>query len=44
VSAEATVWSSGSSQWTLRSTIGEAAKLTVKGDKLGKPIFQRHQE
>src|SRR5262245_27879602 len=39
-----TVWSSGSSHWSLRSTIGQAAKLTVKSDKLGKPVFQRHQE
>ena len=38
-----TVWSSGSTVWSLRSSIGEAAKLTVKSDKLGKPIFQRHQ-
>jgi hypothetical protein len=27
-----TVWSSGSSHWTLRSTIGYAAKFTVMGD------------
>jgi hypothetical protein len=40
----ATVWSSGSSHWSLRSTVGQAAKLTVKSDKLGKPVFQRHQE
>ena len=39
-----TVWSSGSSHWSLRSTIGQAAKLTVKSDKLGKPIFQPHQD
>src|SRR5262245_38403850 len=39
-----TVWSSGSSHWSLRSTIGEAAKLTVKSDKLGKPVFQPHQD
>jgi hypothetical protein len=32
-----TVWSSGSSHWTLRSTIGQAGKLTVKSDNLGKP-------
>jgi hypothetical protein len=38
------VWSSGSSHWSLRSTIGEAAKLTVKSDKLGKPVFQRYQD
>ena len=39
-----TVWSSGSSHWSLRSTIGAAAKLTVKSNKLGKPVFQRHQD
>jgi hypothetical protein len=39
-----TVWSSGSSHWSLRSNIGQAAKLTVKSDKLGKPIFQRYQD
>jgi hypothetical protein len=39
-----TLWSGGSSHWSLRSTIGQAAKLTVKSDKLGKPIFQRHQD
>jgi hypothetical protein len=38
-----TVWSSGSTHWSLHSTIGQAAKLAVKSDKLGKPIFQRHQ-
>jgi hypothetical protein len=39
-----TVWSSGSSHWSLRSTIGQAAELTVKSDKLGKPVFQRHSD
>ena len=39
-----TVWSSGSTVWSLRSSIGEAAKLTVKSDKLGKPVFQRSQD
>ena len=33
----ATVWSSGSSAWALRSTIGAAAKLTVMGDRFQKP-------
>jgi hypothetical protein len=28
-----TVWSSGSSHWSLRSTIGHAAKLTVVNDR-----------
>src|SRR5262249_25758119 len=27
-----TIWSSGPGHWALRSTIGHAAKLTVKGD------------
>jgi hypothetical protein len=27
-----TIWSSGPAHWALRSTIGQAAKLTVKGD------------
>ena len=39
-----TVWSSGSSHCSLRSTIGAAAQLTVKSAKLGKPIFQRYQD
>jgi hypothetical protein len=34
-----TTWSSGPGHWSLRSTIGHAAKLTVKGDyfRLYKP-------
>jgi hypothetical protein len=39
-----TIWSSSPGRWTLRSTIGQAATLTVKSDKLGKPIFQRYQD
>jgi hypothetical protein len=39
-----TVWSSGSSHWSLLSTVGAAASLTVKSDNLGKPIFQRHPD
>jgi hypothetical protein len=39
-----TVWSSDSSHWSLRSTLGQAAELTVKSDKLGKPVFQRSQD
>jgi hypothetical protein len=39
-----TIWSSSPGHWTLRSTIGQAAKLTVKSDKLGKPVFQRYQD
>jgi hypothetical protein len=27
-----TIWSSASPEWTLRSTIGHAARLTVMGD------------
>jgi hypothetical protein len=38
------VCSNGSSHWSLHSTIGEAAKLMVKSDKLGKPVFQRHPD
>jgi hypothetical protein len=32
-----TIWSSGSSHWALRSTIGYASKLTVKGDRFRRP-------
>jgi hypothetical protein len=38
------VWSSGGNHWSLRSTLGQAAKLTVKSDKPGKPVFQRYQD
>ena len=38
-----TVWSSGSSQWALRSTIGHAAKLTVGSNHSGTPIFMPHK-
>jgi hypothetical protein len=31
-----TVWSSGSSHWALRSTIGHAASLVVMGDRFQK--------
>jgi hypothetical protein len=34
------VWSSGSSHWSLRSTIGRAAKLAVEPNTLGKPVFR----
>src|SRR5262245_41631845 len=40
VSPEASIVTICSSHWTLRPTIGQAAKLTVKSDKLGKPIFR----
>ena len=36
-----TVWSSGPGHWSLRSTIGNAAKLTVEDNRLGKPTFRR---
>jgi hypothetical protein len=39
-----TVWSSGSSHWTLRSTIGHASKLTVGVNHSRTPIFVRHKE
>ena len=35
------VWSSGSSAWSLRSTIGQAAKLTVDSNASGTPVFKR---
>jgi hypothetical protein len=38
-----TIWSSGSSHWSLRSTIGQAAKLTVSINKSGRPIFVPHK-
>jgi hypothetical protein len=39
-----TVWSSGSSHWSLRSTIGAAAKLTVEPNTLGKPVFRLYRD
>src|SRR5262245_34522721 len=39
-----TVWSSGSSHWSLRSTIGAAAKLTVDPNTLGKPVFRLYRD
>jgi hypothetical protein len=38
-----TVWSSGSSHWSLRSNLGQAAKLTVESHKLGKPVFRLYR-
>jgi hypothetical protein len=35
-----TVWSSGSTEWTLRSTIGAAAKLTVQDSQREGPRFR----
>jgi hypothetical protein len=39
-----TVWSSGSSHWSLRSTVGAAAKLAVEPNTLGKPVFRLHRD
>src|SRR5262245_9884754 len=39
-----TVWSSGSSHWSLRSTIGAAAKFTVEPNTLGKPVFRLYRD
>jgi hypothetical protein len=39
-----TVWSSGSTNWSLRSTIGHAAILTVEDNSLGKPVFRRYRD
>jgi hypothetical protein len=39
-----TVWSSGSSHWSLRSTIGHAAKLGVEANELGGPVFRRYRK
>jgi hypothetical protein len=39
-----TVWSSGpAGHWSLRSTIGHAAKLTVGSNHSGTPIFMPHK-
>jgi hypothetical protein len=38
------VWSSGSSHWSVRSTIGQAAKLTVEPNTLGKPVFRFYRD
>jgi hypothetical protein len=39
-----TVWSSGSTAWSLRSTIGHAVKLTVEANELGKPVFRSYRK
>jgi hypothetical protein len=39
-----TVWSSGSSHWSLRSTVGAAAKFTVEPNTLGKPVFRLYRD
>jgi hypothetical protein len=38
-----TVWSSGSSHWSLRSTVSAAAKLTVELNMLGKPVLRLYR-
>jgi hypothetical protein len=38
-----TIWSSGPGHWALRSTIGNAAKLTVGSNHSGTPIFMPHK-
>jgi hypothetical protein len=39
-----TVWSSGGTRWSLRGTIGHAAKLTVEANELGKPVFRSYRK
>jgi hypothetical protein len=39
-----TVWSSGSTEWSLRSIIGQAAKLAVEPNTLGKPVFRLYRD
>jgi hypothetical protein len=39
-----TVWSSGGPHWSLRSTIGHAAKFTVEANELGKPVFRSYRK
>jgi hypothetical protein len=39
-----TVWSSDSSHWSLRSTVGAAAKFTVEPNTLGKPVFRLYRD
>jgi hypothetical protein len=38
-----TIWSSGPGHWSLRSTIGNAAKLTVSTNRSGTSIFVPHE-
>ena len=38
-----TAWSSGPGHWSLRSTIGHAAKLTVEEGQRGTPRFRKWQ-
>jgi hypothetical protein len=39
-----TQWSTGAAPYALRSTIGHAAKLTVRPNHSGTPTFQLHQD
>jgi hypothetical protein len=39
-----TIWSSGSTEWSLRSTMGQAAKLAVEPNTLGKPVFRLYRD
>jgi hypothetical protein len=38
-----TAWSSGKGEWVLRATVGHAAKLTVRDNSRGTPIFQGYE-
>ena len=38
-----TAWSSGTGDWALRATLGHAAKLTVRDNSRGTPIFQQYE-
>src|SRR6476620_11751272 len=38
-----TAWSSGDGEWVLRATIGHAAKLTVKDNCRGTPMFRQYE-
>jgi hypothetical protein len=38
-----TAWSSGNGEWVLRSTVGHAAKLTVRDNCRGTPTFQEYE-
>ena len=38
-----TAWSSGNGDWVLRATIGHAARLTVKDNCRGTPIFLQYK-
>jgi hypothetical protein len=38
-----TAWSSGNGEWVLRSTVGHAAKLTVRDNCRGTPTFRQYE-